>query len=84
MSFYIYIIQSQVDKSYYIGYTKNLDRRLSKHNSAKSGYTARKQPWTLIYFETFKEKSAAIKREQFLKKQKNRDFILRLINDRSG
>ena len=37
MAYYVYILQSQVDDSYYIGYTKDLNKRLFKHNQAKSG-----------------------------------------------
>ncbi|MBP6870893.1 MAG: GIY-YIG nuclease family protein [Bacteroidales bacterium] len=66
------------DDSYYIAYTYNLDKRLSQHDSAKSGYTSKKQPWILKYSESFIDKSEAIKREHFLKNQKNRNFIERL------
>jgi putative endonuclease len=79
MVYSVYIIQSLSDESYYIGYTNNLDKRLSQHNSAKSGYTSVKKPWILKYSESFIDKSEAIKREHFLKNQKNRGFIERLI-----
>ena len=77
--FYTYILQSGKDHSYYIGYTKNLQQRLHKHNTAKKGYTATKQPWALAYFEKFETKAGAIERERFLKAQKNRDFYKKLI-----
>ena len=78
MTFQVYILQSLVDGSYYIGYTKNLNKRLIQHNKARTGYTARKIPWKLIYYESFEDKSAAIKRERFLKNQKSHDFLNRL------
>jgi putative endonuclease len=79
MPYKVYIIQSIFDGSYYIGYTKNLETRLFQHNNAKTGYSSKKAPWIIVYFETFEIKSAAIKRERFLKNQKSRDFIKKLI-----
>jgi putative endonuclease len=43
------------------------------------GYTAKKQPWQLVYCEGFEDKTEALKRENFLKRQKSKDFILRLV-----
>jgi putative endonuclease len=79
MAYYVYILQSEKDSTFYIGYTGDLEARLTKHNTATSGYTSRKQPWKLVYSETFETKSEAIKREKFLKRQKNREFYERLI-----
>ena len=69
-----------MDDSFYIGYTSNLDRRLEEHNEGNSRYTSKKTPWKVVYSEEFEEKSDAIKRELFLKKQKSRAFYLRLID----
>ena len=78
--YYTYILQSEKDQSFYIGYTSNLEHRLYEHNEGFSRYTKHKRPWKIVYFEKFEEKSEAIKRERFLKKQKNRAFYNRLIN----
>jgi putative endonuclease len=80
MSYYVYILQSLTDGSYYIGYTKCIEKRLFQHNKASSGYSARKIPWIVVYSEVFEDKSTAILRERFLKKQKNRNFIERLVS----
>ena len=77
--FYTYILQSLKDGSFYVGQSQDPLQRLEKHNSAKSGYTSTKQPWALAYQEAFDSKTDAIKREKFLKAQKNRDFYLKLI-----
>ncbi len=37
-------------------------------------------PWKLVYEENFENKSEAIKREKFLKKQRNKKFYQSLIN----
>ena len=79
--YYVYILQSKVDKTFYIGYTSNLDLRLKEHNEGKSRYTKKKIPWKIVYSETFENKSEAIKRERFLKKQKNKEFYRSLIRE---
>ncbi|MFY0688584.1 MAG: GIY-YIG nuclease family protein [Cyclobacteriaceae bacterium] len=83
-AFFVYIIQSEKDSTFYIGYTSNLERRITQHNESKSGYTSRKKPWKLVYAEEFSNKSEALIREKFIKKQKNKDFYKKLINSWSG
>ena len=58
--YYTYILQSELDSSFYIGYTTDLERRLSAHNSGLSRYTKRKIPWKLVYFESFEQKTEAL------------------------
>ncbi|MGB5393640.1 MAG: GIY-YIG nuclease family protein [Lutimonas sp.] len=72
--FYVYLLQSKLDKSYYIGQTNNLEKRLFDHNEGLSKYTSRKRPWEIVYFEKFKTRTEAIKRERFLKQQRNSSF----------
>ena len=79
--FYVYLIQSQLDNSFYVGYTKDLENRLKQHNNGDSTYTKRKIPWKLVYSESFKNKSDALKREIFLKKQRNINFYQGLVDN---
>ena len=79
--FYTYIIQSQKDHSYYVGQSENPERRLEKHNNSKTGYTSRKQPWELVYKESFETRSEAIKREREIKSKKSRVYIDSLISN---
>jgi len=80
--FYVYILQSKKDSSFYIGQTEDLEKRLNFHNQGLSKYTRRKIPWYIVYFEEYKTRTEALKRERFLKKQRNRDFYKSLINNR--
>jgi len=77
--FSVYILESLRDGSYYIGYSKDPEKRLRKHNSSTKGYTSTKKPWCLVHIEKFDAKSEAIKRERFLKAQRNRHFYQSLI-----
>ncbi len=79
MPFSVYIIQSQKDSSFYVGYSADMVSRLQKHNNARKGYTATKQPWELVYEEKFATKREAIVREKYIKSQKSKEFILTLI-----
>ena len=78
MRYTVYILQSQVDNTFYIGYTSNLERRLSEHNEGRTRYSSSKRPWELLYSEEYTTKRDAIMRERFLKKQKNKAFYLSL------
>ncbi len=80
LMFTVYILQSQKTKSFYTGFTSDLQRRLRFHNMGLSTWTRRGIPWKLVYSEKFNSKKEAIKRENFLKKQKNRNFYEKLIS----
>ena len=77
--FFVYILQSMKDFSFYIGQTDDLDRRMSKHTEGMSKYTATKRPWRLVYFEMFNSRREAIIREKQLKSWKNADRYWQLI-----
>ena len=80
-NFFVYILQSLKDFSFYIGQTDNLDFRVSNHNEGLSKYTASKRPWKLVYFETLSCRSEALKREKQIKNMKSRVFIENLIRN---
>ena len=82
MAHYVYILISEIDDSFYIGYSQNPENRLVDHNSGRSRYTKWKIPWKLVYTESFKSKTEALIRERFLKKQKNREFYQKLIAEK--
>lgn len=68
-SFYTYILECS-DKTYYIGKTMDLKRRLKEHNGLLPNgakYTKGRRPVTLCYFEKYSENSEALKREYELK-----------------
>lgn len=69
MSYYCVYIAECSDGTYYIGYTKNIERRIKEHNTSKKGakYTSGRRPIILKYYETYKTISEALKREYQLK-----------------
>jgi putative endonuclease len=49
--FYVYVIRSiSHPKSYYIGFTENIDQRIKEHNEGKSLHTAKYVPWQLAIY----------------------------------
>ncbi|KAA5534467.1 GIY-YIG nuclease family protein [Taibaiella lutea] len=68
MEYFVYIIQSLVDNSYYKGFTQDPESRIAQHNSGLSSYTSNKMPWKYIYLEILPAKREALIREKALKK----------------
>lgn len=68
MSFFVYIIECS-DKTYYVGCTNGLERRLKQHNESKWGahYTKIRRPVTLKYSEQFETLIEARRREAEIK-----------------
>ncbi|MBU0687321.1 MAG: GIY-YIG nuclease family protein [Candidatus Margulisbacteria bacterium] len=82
--YYVYILKSKKDNKLYIGQTSDLQERLSAHNRGSVKSTKNRKPLKLIYHEEFSTRSNAIKRESYLKRMKNSQYILALINKKSG
>ncbi len=79
MPYFVYILQSIKDKTYYVGSTQDLDSRLERHNQGRVAYTKPRKPWKLIYSEEHPDRTSAAKREYQIKKYKSREFIETLI-----
>ncbi len=83
MSFFVYMILSKKNEKWisYVGYTNNIENRISLHNSSKGAKFTKGKKWQLIYFEKYKNKVDAMKNEYKLKKNYKlrtkikRDFI---------
>jgi putative endonuclease len=57
-------------KKTYVGYTNNLNLRLSKHNSNKGAKSTKGYKWKLIFSKKFKSKNLAMSYEYKLKKDR--------------
>ena len=74
MSFYVYVLQSNKNGfiKTYVGWTKDLNKRLEKHNLGKGAKSTRGRNWKIIYYEILSSKRNAMRREYAIKK--NRRF----------
>jgi len=77
--YYIYIIKSESNGKYYVGYTSNLSQRIKSHNSGKNTSTKSGIPWKIVYSENFKEKKLAWLRERQIKNYKGGETFKKLI-----
>ncbi|MCB0478966.1 MAG: GIY-YIG nuclease family protein [Crocinitomicaceae bacterium] len=81
MKYFVYILYSPSINKYYVGQTTNIENRLKFHNSKEYNkiWTKRGIPWTLVYKEEYESRSESMQREKFIKKQKSRIYIEKLI-----
>ena len=71
MPYYVHMLKSTSKKSVsYVGYTSNLKKRITLHNSGKGAKFTRGRKWKLIYKEKIKSKKEAISREYYIKKNR--------------
>ncbi|MBX7045520.1 MAG: GIY-YIG nuclease family protein [Ignavibacteria bacterium] len=80
--FYVYIIQSEVTGKFYVGQTKDVNKRVLYHNSNSSKYTGKFKPWKLVKVEGFETRSEAVKREREIKSSKNISRFLEVESSR--
>jgi len=80
--YYVYMVKC-ADETLYTGIAKDLERRVKEHNESDKGakYTRVRRPVTLVYSETYPDRSTASKREYEIKKKMSREQKLALIND---
>ena len=72
MNFYVYMLKSKsVRPVTYVGYTNNLKKRISLHNSGKGAKFTKGRKWKLIYKEHFNSKKEAISREYYIKNNRS-------------
>ena len=80
--YYIYILHSKLSDKYYVGYTNNLTKRVIDHNTnPRNTYTSKHRPWILVAsMKVGEDRAFAMKIEKFIKKQKSKKFIKKLIS----
>jgi predicted GIY-YIG superfamily endonuclease len=65
--YYVYILKSQKDQSYYTGFTHDLQTQIANHNKGKQKFSAQKAPYELNWYCVFKNKKKALDFEKYLK-----------------
>jgi len=85
-NYYVYILYSKVFDKYYIGQTNNVEARLFRHNNSKfKSFTSKYRPWKVVA-EIFigNDRGNAIVIERYIKKQKSREFIEKIIENQNN
>ncbi len=65
--FYVYLLLSEKDKGYYIGYSSDLSKRFKNHCEGKVESTMYRRPLQLVYYEAYSTEDLARERERKLK-----------------
>ena len=72
---YVYVIQSKKSGYLYTGYTADLRKRFNQHNENKHGFTKKRGPWELIYYEACHNQQDATSREKYLKSGMGKRYL---------
>jgi putative endonuclease len=72
MKYFVYLIISKNNDKLisYVGYTNNLKKRLSLHNSSKGAKFTKGRLWEMVYKKSFDTKKEALIYEYKLKKDR--------------
>ena len=73
--YYSYVLQSEKDNGFYIGFTKNLKLRFEQHSKGQVDSTKNRRPLKLIYYEACINQEDATKREKYLKTYNGKRFL---------
>ena len=65
--FYVYVLKSKKDNRHYVGFAIDLKKRYEEHCLGKVRSTFYRRPLELIYYECYKSRKIAQKRERQIK-----------------
>jgi len=72
---YVYVLLSKKKGEWYIGSTKNMQKRILSHNTGKNKSTKHGVPWRNIYCEVSLNRDDARAREKYLKSGMGRRYL---------
>ena len=77
---HVYVLWSVSQRKFYVGYTADLDRRLSEHEQGKCHTTQRLNNPDLIFYEAFKNEYDARRREEYFKTTKGKKTLKLMLH----
>jgi len=72
---YVYVLRSLKDKKFYVGFSKDLRKRLELHNDGLVRSTKARRPFELVYWEGCLNQADATRREKYLKSSWGKRYI---------
>ena len=81
---YVYVIRNSVNKRFYIGSTKDVEKRIKQHNQGKRRSIAHFGTYELILKEEFFTLEAARVRERQIKSYKGGNAFKKLLRERAN
>ena len=77
--YFTYVLKSLRDGKLYIGYTADLKNIFKEHQSGKCTSTKNRRPFELIFYEAFKDKEDAMRREKYFKTSKGKSALKQML-----
>ena len=81
MVYFVYVIRSLNFDYSYVGHTKDLRQRMIEHNKGKTRSNKAYKPFNLVYFEEYKTRVEAVKREKYLKTGSGRELLKKILKN---
>jgi len=78
MEYYVYVLRSEKDHGFYVGYTADLKKRVELHDRGQVSSTRNRRPLELVYYEACLNQEDALHREKYLKTS----YVKRCIRNR--
>ena len=75
MMYYTYVLLSEKDEKFYVGYSENVKLRFEQHKKGLVESTRNRKPLKLIYYEACLSQKDALKREKYFKTHYGRMFL---------
>ena len=79
--FYVYVLQSQKDLNFYVGFTTILQKRINTHSKGEVNSTKNRLPLILIYWEGCLSQEDPTQREKYLKTAWGKRYIKNRLKD---
>jgi putative endonuclease len=79
--YYTYVLLSDKDHKFYIGYTQDLEKRFELHSNGLVSATAPRRPVRLIFYEAYLNQYDALRRESYLKTSKGKTTLRMMLKD---
>ena len=73
--FFVYLLLSEKDQNFYIGFSENVEGRFNEHQEGKVESTKYRRPFNLIYYEAYEDMRDALGRKKFLKSGSGHRYI---------
>ena len=80
--YYVYLIRSKEHDWKYVGYTTDLEKRVKEHQKGLSKATGPYRPFDIIFYEAYKSKVDAKRREEYFKTNQGKRALRLMLKDR--
>ncbi|MEZ4804745.1 MAG: GIY-YIG nuclease family protein [Bacteroidia bacterium] len=81
LNYCVYVLFSEVDKQIYVGYTKDIQKRINEHTNGRVKSTKHRRPLRLIFLEYFFFMEDAKYRELYFKSSKGKRMLKLMLSN---